>query len=92
MPLVPLGIAVGRGLEVGPNGREIILPVPMTTAWIVAGRPIDVPSDLPRDRRLEQTARLQQAMDEQTARAESYAAGAGPPVAPTTLKQLQALR
>jgi lysophospholipid acyltransferase (LPLAT)-like uncharacterized protein len=92
MPLVPLGLAAGSALEVGPSGREIMLPVPGTRVWAAAGAPMHVPPDLPRDRRGAYTALLQAAMDAVTSRVEGYARGARPPVRPIGLRQLRSLR
>jgi len=92
MPLVPLGIAAGAGLLVGPEGREIVLPAPLASTWILASKPIEVPAELPRDGRGEVTQQLQDAMVAVTSEAESYARGARPAAVPMNLRQLNSLR
>ncbi len=91
MPIVPIGMAVGAGLLVGPRAMPVTIPMPWTRAWMVAGKAIEVPPDLSRRDRGRHAARVQAGIDEVQARAERLAKGEAPAVSPLTLGEVRRL-
>jgi lysophospholipid acyltransferase (LPLAT)-like uncharacterized protein len=89
MPIIPLGIAPARGRSFGKGARIICLPAPFCRAWVVAGKPIDVPGNLNRQDRAEQVRLVQAAMDDVQTRAEAYASGKTRPAGWASLREVR---
>ncbi len=73
-PIVPVGMAMKACFRLGPGDMKITFPRLFSTAWMVVGRPIDVPEIGSEDKQ-HYRDRVQAAMDAVQLRAERLSAG-----------------
>ncbi len=91
MPVVPMGIAPGLSVTVGPRRSPIHLPLLCCRVWYVSGKAVHIGPNLCKSGRDEAIQRVQAAMDDVQERAERFAAGGRPPVKPMFLAEVRAL-
>ena len=73
-PIIPIGIAYEKCFRFGPDRARIAIPWVGSRAWMVAGRPITIPTSARALRELHRF-RVQAAMNEVQGRAERLASG-----------------
>jgi len=88
-PIVPIGIAYEKCFRIGPPHARIAFPRAGSRAWVVAGRPIVVPT-AERALRALHWFRVQAAMNDVQARAERLASGLAKPGKTLSLKEILA--
>ncbi len=91
MPIIPVGIATKVLHCFGHADRKLNLPLMFSRAWFVAGKPLKVPSNVPKSEFRAFVQKVQDALDDVQARAESYMRNGPPSARPLTLKRLRAL-
>lgn len=75
--IVPSAFVCRRGWRIKGSWTDMLLPLPFTTIYLLAGEPLTIPPDLSREQLHAEVARVQQAMDELDARAEQLLAAGG---------------
>lgn len=63
LPVVPVAYGCRRGFRIQGSWTDMLIPLPFTTVYGILGEPISVPPELSRERLLDVTARVQQAME-----------------------------
>ncbi|MFB3893495.1 MAG: lysophospholipid acyltransferase family protein [Phycisphaerae bacterium] len=90
-PIVPVGVAYGHSLRIGPRGRHVAWPRLCTRAWVVVGRPVHVPRAAREDRE-DNLKAVQAAMDDVQARAEAFVAAGKSDMRAYTLKEVLTMK
>lgn len=75
--IVPGAFVCKRGWRIQGSWTDMLLPLPFTTIYLLAGEPLSIPAGLSREDLQAEVARVQQAMDDLDAQAEKLLATGG---------------
>lgn len=71
--IVPTAFSCEWCLRFGQGWTDLLVPIPFSKVYLLTGDPIQIPPDIKREELIEQTARVQAAMDALNARADQLA-------------------